>query len=74
MWAVLHEVRSECAQMLTAVFLMINVMGDGRWMLCCANEREPRSSRSGIAAKGIGKRIGDGIADDVLVFRAQEPA
>jgi len=31
MWAVLHEVRSEYAQMLTAVFLMIN--GPGRWSL-----------------------------------------
>jgi putative oxidoreductase len=31
MWAVLHEVRSEYAQMLTAVFLMLN--GPGRWSL-----------------------------------------
>jgi uncharacterized membrane protein YphA (DoxX/SURF4 family) len=31
MWAVLHEVRSEYAQLLTAVFLMIN--GPGRWSL-----------------------------------------
>ena len=30
-WAVLHEVRSEYAQLLTAVFLMIN--GPGRWSL-----------------------------------------
>jgi putative oxidoreductase len=31
MWAVLHEVRSEYAQLLTSVFLMIN--GPGRWSL-----------------------------------------
>jgi putative oxidoreductase len=30
-WAVLHEVRSEYAQLLTVVFLMIN--GPGRWSL-----------------------------------------
>jgi putative oxidoreductase len=31
MWAVLHEVRSEYAQLLTVVFLLIN--GPGRWSL-----------------------------------------
>lgn len=31
MWAVLHEVRSEYAQLLTVTFLMIN--GPGRWSL-----------------------------------------
>ncbi len=31
MWAVLHEVRSEYAQMLTVIFLLIN--GPGRWSL-----------------------------------------
>jgi putative oxidoreductase len=31
MWAVLHEVRSEYAQMLTVAFLLIN--GPGRWSL-----------------------------------------
>jgi putative oxidoreductase len=31
MWAVLHEVRSEYAQLLTSLFLMIN--GPGRWSL-----------------------------------------
>jgi len=31
MWAVLHEVRSEYAQLLTVIFLMIN--GPGRWSL-----------------------------------------
>jgi putative oxidoreductase len=31
MWAVLHEIRSEYAQLLTVVFLMIN--GPGKWSL-----------------------------------------
>jgi uncharacterized membrane protein YphA (DoxX/SURF4 family) len=31
MWAVLHEVRSEYAQLLTVAFLMVN--GPGRWSL-----------------------------------------
>ena len=30
-WAVLHEIRSEYAQMLTAIFLMVN--GPGKWSL-----------------------------------------
>src|SRR5271170_6626150 len=38
MWAVLHEVRSEYAQMLTSVFLMIN--GPGRWSLDALLQRE----------------------------------
>jgi putative oxidoreductase len=43
MWAVLHEVRSEYAQMLTVAFLMIN--GPGRWsldaLLATKRERKP---------------------------------
>ena len=31
MWAVLHEIRSEYAQLLTAVFLLLN--GPGKWSL-----------------------------------------
>jgi hypothetical protein len=31
MWAVLHEVRSEYAQLLTSAFLLIN--GPGKWSL-----------------------------------------
>jgi putative oxidoreductase len=38
MWAVLHEVRSEYAQLLTVVFLMIN--GPGRWSLDALLESE----------------------------------
>jgi putative oxidoreductase len=38
MWAVLHEVRSEYAQMLTAIFLLIN--GPGIWSLDALVQRE----------------------------------
>jgi hypothetical protein len=31
MWAVLHEVRSEYAQIMTVIFLLVN--GPGRWSL-----------------------------------------
>src|SRR6266496_3505229 len=41
MWAVLHEVRSEYAQMLTAVFLMIN--GPGRWSLDALRRKKEES-------------------------------
>ena len=42
MWAVLHEVRSEYAQLLTVLFLMIN--GPGRWSLdaLLGKQRESR--------------------------------
>jgi putative oxidoreductase len=45
MWAVLHEVRSEYAQLLTVVFLMIN--GPGRWSLDAVlhQKTEARSSQ-----------------------------
>ena len=38
MWAVLHEIRSEYAQLLTVVFLMIN--GPGKWSLDALLARE----------------------------------
>jgi putative oxidoreductase len=43
-WAVLHEVRSEYAQMLTALFLMVN--GPGKWSLDAVlrNRRKVRVS------------------------------
>jgi putative oxidoreductase len=42
LWAVLHEIRSEYAQLLTVVFLMIN--GPGKWSLdaLLAREATPR--------------------------------
>lgn len=66
---------AEYAQLLTAVFLMIN--GPGRMVVGYSPQqttKEPRSGRSGIAAKGIRKRVCNGVADHVLVLRAQEPA
>jgi len=44
LWAVLHEVRSEYAQMLTVIFLLIN--GPGRWSLDALLQREERKVRS----------------------------
>src|SRR5271169_1651369 len=38
MWAVLHEVRSEYAQLLTVIFLLIN--GPGKWSLDALLQRE----------------------------------
>jgi uncharacterized membrane protein YphA (DoxX/SURF4 family) len=39
-WAVLHEVRSEYAQILTVVFLLVN--GPGKWSLDAVLLRNPR--------------------------------
>jgi putative oxidoreductase len=44
MWAVLHEVRSEYAQLLTALFLLIN--GPGRWSLDALLHRETQHGRN----------------------------
>src|ERR1019366_7833564 len=46
-WAVLHEVRSEYAQLLTVVFLMIN--GPGRWSLDTLLSKQ-RESRGQVVA------------------------
>jgi putative oxidoreductase len=48
MWAVLHEVRSEYAQLLTVLFLMIN--GSGRWSLDTLLGREKQESRDQVVA------------------------
>ena len=48
MWAVLHEVRSEYAQLLTVVFLMIN--GPGRWSLDALFNKQ-RSGRHASASQ-----------------------
>jgi len=42
-WAVLHEVRSEYAQMLTAAFLLVN--GPGKWSLDALLQRKQSASR-----------------------------
>ncbi|MFZ3213941.1 MAG: DoxX family protein [Terriglobales bacterium] len=44
MWAVLHEVRSEYAQLLTAAFLLIN--GPGKWSLDALLRKERRQAVS----------------------------
>ncbi|MGC1448663.1 MAG: DoxX family protein [Candidatus Sulfotelmatobacter sp.] len=43
MWAVLHEVRSEYAQLLTTAFLMIN--GPGRWSLDALSSQRKHERR-----------------------------
>jgi putative oxidoreductase len=42
-WAVLHEVRSEYAQMLTVMFLLVN--GPGQWSLDAVRLRKRRQAR-----------------------------
>jgi len=43
MWAVLHEVRSEYAQLLTTAFLLIN--GPGKWSLDALLQRNKRAGQ-----------------------------
>lgn len=52
-WAVLHEVRSEYAQMLTAIFLMVN--GAGEWSLdaMLANRRKAIGSETVVRARSL---------------------
>lgn len=60
MWAVLHEVRSEYAQLLTAAFLMIN--GAGRWSLDAWIQRESAQAHapSGGAKAALMMKAGAG--------------
>jgi putative oxidoreductase len=44
MWAVLHEIRSDYAQLLTTLFLLIN--GPGRWSLDALLRRERPAARA----------------------------
>ena len=48
MWGVLHEVRSEYAQLLTVLFLMIN--GPGRWSLDAALSQQKQENRGQVVA------------------------
>ena len=48
MWAVLHEVRSEYAQLLTVTFLLIN--GPGRWSLDALLEKRGTVQRQAAVA------------------------
>jgi putative oxidoreductase len=52
MWAVLHEVRSEYAQLLTSAFLMIN--GPGKWSLdaLLQKDRKPSPTTERLHAAG----------------------
>jgi uncharacterized membrane protein YphA (DoxX/SURF4 family) len=45
-WAVLHEIRSDYAQILTTTFLLIN--GPGKWSLDAVLFGEGRQARTGI--------------------------
>src|SRR5215831_12631529 len=51
MWAVLHEIRSDYAQLLTSAFLLIN--GAGRWSLDALFRRERRQSVSALVQKDM---------------------
>jgi len=54
MWAVLHEVRSEYAQLMTALFLMIN--GPGRWSLdALLAKKEPEETAFQVAS-AVGRK------------------
>lgn len=48
MWAVLHEVRSEYAQIMTVIFLLIN--GPGRWSLDAVLQRRQLNASDPIRA------------------------
>ncbi|MBV8068378.1 MAG: DoxX family protein [Acidobacteriaceae bacterium] len=51
MWAVLHEIRSEYAQLLTIAFLLLN--GPGKWSLDALFSRDRKKT-----AEPLGKRSG----------------
>lgn len=56
MWAVLHEVRSEYAQLLTVAFLLIN--GSGKWSLDALFAKERKSSPATGSLQRIGNKLG----------------
>ena len=49
-WAVLHEVRSEYAQMLTVIFLLVN--GPGQWSLDAVLSKRRKAVASEISLSG----------------------
>jgi putative oxidoreductase len=55
LWAVLHEIRSEYAQLLTVIFLLVN--GSGRWSLDAVLLRKWR--KAGALERGLVRRTGD---------------
>jgi putative oxidoreductase len=48
-WAVLHEIRSDYAQLLTTVFLMIN--GPGKWSLDALLKKNEESHMDALAPR-----------------------
>ena len=54
-WAVLHEIRSEYAQLLTVIFLLVN--GPGKWSLDAVLLRRWR--KAGASELGLVQRTGD---------------
>src|SRR5208337_3797096 len=48
-WAVLHEIRSDYAQLFTVLFLMIN--GPGRWSLDALLLKKEESQRDALAGR-----------------------
>jgi putative oxidoreductase len=71
MWAVLHEVRSEYAQLLTVLFLMIN--GPGKWSLDALFAKKLAKT----LAKKLGKNLGEqeeGRGQLVAASRRKESA
>jgi len=55
MWAVLHEVRAEYAQLLTTIFLLVN--GPGKWSLDALFRRERRQSVSALVQKNMASAL-----------------
>jgi hypothetical protein len=61
-WAVLHEIRSDWAQLLTTAFLLIN--GPGRWSLDALLTRKTRASGSpGLRPSGKAQHPAANAAD-----------
>lgn len=58
-WAVLHEVRSEYAQMLTVIFLLVN--GPGKWSLDAVLQRKWRTIRIPVRVQS-GRLLGSPVA------------
>jgi len=50
-WAVLHEVRSEYAQIMTVIFLLIN--GPGRWSLDALLQKRRRNAAATVQAGSV---------------------
>ena len=55
MWAVLHEVRAEYAQLLTTIFLLVN--GPGKWSLDALFRRERGQSVSALVQNDMASAV-----------------